>query len=112
MLNQTPKAAQFTGPSKVKEVECVRDTWRAYPDRSPGFSGTIMGAFAPLGDLIGEKRVDPRVKRTRELIVRAFNELVAEKGHTGLTVQEIAEQATINRATFYAYFTDQYELFD
>ncbi len=59
-----------------------------------------------------EKRVDPRVKRTRELLVRAFNELVAEKGHTGLTVQEIAERATINRATFYAHFTDQYELFD
>ena len=59
-----------------------------------------------------EKRVDPRVRRTRELIVRAFNELVAEKGHTGLTVQEIAERATINRATFYAHFADQYELFD
>ncbi len=59
-----------------------------------------------------EKRVDPRVKRTRDLIVKAFNELVAEKGHTGLTVQEIAERATINRATFYAHFTDQYELFD
>lgn len=57
-----------------------------------------------------EKRVDPRVKRTRELIVRAFNELVAEKGHTGLTVQEIAERATVNRATFYAHFADQYEL--
>jgi AcrR family transcriptional regulator len=59
-----------------------------------------------------QKRIDPRVKRTRELLVRAFNELVAEKGHTGLTVQEIAERATINRATFYAHFTDQYELFD
>ena len=58
------------------------------------------------------KRVDPRVKRTRELIVRAFNELVAEKGHTGLTVREIAGRATINRATFYAHFADQYELFD
>ena len=59
-----------------------------------------------------EKREDPRVRRTRALIVRAFNELVAEKGHTGLTVQEIAERATINRATFYAHFSDQYELFD
>jgi AcrR family transcriptional regulator len=61
---------------------------------------------------MADKRVDPRVKRTRELIVRAFNELVAEKGHTGLTVQEIAERATINRATFYAHFKDQYELLD
>jgi AcrR family transcriptional regulator len=58
------------------------------------------------------ERVDPRVKRTRELIVRAFGELVAEKGHRGLTVQEIAERATVNRATFYAHFRDQYELLD
>jgi AcrR family transcriptional regulator len=58
------------------------------------------------------ERVDPRVIRTRGLIVRAFNDLVGEKGHTGLTVQEIAERATINRATFYAHFADQYELFD
>jgi AcrR family transcriptional regulator len=57
-----------------------------------------------------EKREDPRVKRTRELIVRAFGELVAEKGHRGLTVQEIAERATVNRATFYDHFRDQYEL--
>src|SRR3712207_497594 len=59
-----------------------------------------------------EKRVDPRVKRTRELIVRAFSELVMEKGHRGLTVQEIAERAMVNRATFYAHFRDQYELLD
>lgn len=59
-----------------------------------------------------EKRVDPRVKRTRELIVRAFGELVKEKGHRGLTVQEIAERATVNRNTFYAHFRDQYELLD
>ena len=58
-----------------------------------------------------EKRVDPRFKRTRELIVRAFEELVMEKGHRALTVQEIAERATVNRATFYAHFRDQYELF-
>jgi AcrR family transcriptional regulator len=59
-----------------------------------------------------EERLDPRVRRTRELLVRAFNELLTEKGHAGLTVQEIAERATINRATFYAHFSDQHELFD
>ena len=58
------------------------------------------------------KVLDPRVKRTRGLLVRAFNELLAEKGHSSLTVQEIAERATVNRATFYAHFRDQYELFD
>ena len=59
-----------------------------------------------------EGKLDPRVSRTRELLVRAFNELLAEKGHASLTVQEIAERATINRATFYSHFKDQYELFD
>jgi AcrR family transcriptional regulator len=59
-----------------------------------------------------ERKLDPRVRRIRELLVRAFNELVEEKGHSGLTVQEIAERATINRATFYSHFKDQYELFD
>ena len=59
-----------------------------------------------------QKREDPRVKRTRGLIVRAFGELVAEKGHHGLTVQEITERATINRATFYDHFRDQHELLD
>jgi AcrR family transcriptional regulator len=59
-----------------------------------------------------EKKQDPRVKRTRELIVRAFGELVMEKGHRGLTVQEITERATVNRATFYDHFRDQFELLD
>ena len=68
--------------------------------------------FAKESNGRAEKRVDPRIKRTREPIVKAFNALLAEKGHTGLTVQEIAERATINRATFYVHFTDQYELFD
>ena len=56
-------------------------------------------------------KLDPRVKRTRELLVRAFNQLL-EKGHSGLTVQEITERAATNRATFYAHFRDQHELFD
>jgi AcrR family transcriptional regulator len=57
-------------------------------------------------------KLDPRVRRTRELLVRAFNELLEEKGHSGLTVREITERAAINRATFYAHFRDQHELFD
>ena len=53
---------------------------------------------------------DPRVKRTRQLIVRAFAELMAEKGFQEITVQDIAERATINRATFYAHFLDKHAL--
>jgi AcrR family transcriptional regulator len=59
-----------------------------------------------------EARQDPRVKRTRELIQRAFMELIAERGFETLRVQDIAERATINRATFYAHFEDKYSLLD
>jgi len=58
------------------------------------------------------ERLDPRVKRTRNLILRAFNELLAEKGFDAITVQDIAEKAEINRATFYAHFADKYALLD
>jgi AcrR family transcriptional regulator len=53
---------------------------------------------------------DPRVKRTRQLLQQAFVELMAEKGFRSLSVQDIAERATVNRATFYAHFEDKYAL--
>ena len=54
---------------------------------------------------------DPRVKRTRKLILDAFQSLLMEKGFHAISVQDIADRATVNRATFYAHFVDKYELF-
>ena len=59
-----------------------------------------------------EERLDPRVKRTRSLILAAFDELLPEKGFQSLTVQDITNKAEINRATFYAHFADKYDLLD
>jgi AcrR family transcriptional regulator len=58
------------------------------------------------------KNVDPRVKRTRQLLQQAFMELFQENGFSAITVQDIAERATVNRATFYAHFEDKYALMD
>jgi AcrR family transcriptional regulator len=55
---------------------------------------------------------DPRVKRTRKLIQDAFMALMAEKSFHAISVQDIAERATVNRATFYAHFVDKYALLD
>jgi AcrR family transcriptional regulator len=55
---------------------------------------------------------DPRVRRTRKLLVDAFMALLAEKGFHAITVQDVAERATVNRATFYAHFEDKYALMD
>jgi AcrR family transcriptional regulator len=55
---------------------------------------------------------DPRVRRTRKLIVDAFFSLLAENGFRAASVQEIAKRATVNRATFYTHFEDKYALLD
>src|SRR5262245_29567210 len=55
---------------------------------------------------------DPRVKRTRKLLQDAFVALLAEKSFHAISVQDIAERATVNRATFYAHFEDKYALMD
>lgn len=61
---------------------------------------------------MASETVDPRVMRTRQLIIVAFNELIAQKDFNQITIKEITERATINRATFYAHYLDKYELLD
>lgn len=58
------------------------------------------------------KRVDPRVRRTRQWLQQALMDLVHEKGFEALTVQDIAERADVNRVTFYAHFPDKYALLE
>jgi AcrR family transcriptional regulator len=59
-----------------------------------------------------EEKLDPRVKRTRGLILRSFESLLAEKGFESISVQDITDKAEVNRATFYAHFPDKYALLD
>jgi AcrR family transcriptional regulator len=56
------------------------------------------------------EKVDPRVKRTRKLIMQALRDLMQERSFGELSVLDIAQRATINRATFYAHFEDKYHL--
>jgi AcrR family transcriptional regulator len=59
-----------------------------------------------------ENDIDPRVKRTRRLLMQAFESLLEEQSINAISVQDIAERATVNRATFYAHFEDKYALMD
>ncbi len=61
---------------------------------------------------ITEEKLDPRVRRTRQLLVDSFNALLEEKGFTDLNVNDITTRAGVNRATFYAHFPDKYALLD
>ena len=59
-----------------------------------------------------QEKLDPRVKRTRNLILQAFGSLLAEKNFENISVQDVTDKAEINRATFYAHFQDKYALLD
>jgi len=53
------------------------------------------------------EREDPRVLRTRHLLLQAFSDLFSEKGFHAMTVQDITERARVNRGTFYSHFEDK-----
>src|SRR5215468_3066511 len=56
--------------------------------------------------------VDPRIRRTRELLQQALESLLKTKDFDAISVQEIAEAATVNRATFYDHYTDKFALLE
>ncbi|HHY73680.1 MAG TPA: TetR/AcrR family transcriptional regulator [Bacillus bacterium] len=55
---------------------------------------------------------DPRVLRTRKLIMDSFINLSGQKEFKDITVKDITTEAMINRATFYYHFEDIYDLLE
>ena len=58
------------------------------------------------------EREDPRILRTRQLLLQAFSDLFSEKGFHAITVQDITDRARVNRGTFYTHFEDKYAILE
>jgi AcrR family transcriptional regulator len=56
--------------------------------------------------------VDPRIRRTRHLLQQALAKLLATKEFEKISVHDITEAATLNRATFYDHYTDKFALLE
>lgn len=56
--------------------------------------------------------MDRRIKYTKKVIKETFLDLIKEKDIKKITVSEICNIADINRATFYRYYLDVYDLLD
>jgi len=56
--------------------------------------------------------IDPRILRTRQLIRSAFLDLIREKGFDAVSIQDITDRATLNRATFYLHYGDKHDLME
>ena len=57
------------------------------------------------------RKLDSRVKHTRDALGDALLALMQEKSFESITVQEILERAGIGRSTFYSHYSDKDDLF-
>jgi len=55
---------------------------------------------------------DPRIRRTRQLLHAALRKIMQTKHFDDISVQDITDEATVNRATFYDHYTDKFDLLD
>ena len=54
--------------------------------------------------------MDARIRYTKQMIRQEFIKLLAENNISKITVSKICENAQINRATFYKYYDNPYDL--
>lgn len=59
-----------------------------------------------------QSKIDPRILRTRKLIMDSFIELSGKKEFKDITIKDITTEAMVNRATFYYHFEDKYDLLE
>jgi len=64
------------------------------------------------GGYILDTKLDPRVKRTRAMFEKSLLDLMDEKEYRSITVLEIAQRSTLNRATFYLHYYDKDHLLE
>src|SRR5258708_1497961 len=50
---------------------------------------------------------DPRILRSRRMLMDSLAKLLIKKAFEDISVQEIADEATLNRATFYLHYPDK-----
>jgi len=61
--------------------------------------------------MIKELKEDRRVRKTKRALREGLAELLTEKSIQNITVRELTDKVDIHRSTFYANFTDIYDLY-
>src|ERR1035438_9162115 len=53
------------------------------------------------------ENTDPRVLRSRQMLMESLLRLLTRKEFADISIQEITDEATLNRATFYLHYPDK-----
>jgi AcrR family transcriptional regulator len=64
-----------------------------------------MGPLLKSADVA--ESIDPRIVRSRRMLMDALVKLLSRKEFEDISIQEIADEATLNRATFYLHYPDK-----
>src|SRR5580700_6645916 len=55
----------------------------------------------------GSETTDPRILRSRRMLMDSLAKLLIKHEFGDISIQEIADEATLNRATFYLHYPDK-----
>jgi AcrR family transcriptional regulator len=76
-----------------------------------GGDDPTIGGIAASGEIdMNKVKDDRRVRYTKMVLKESFVRLLGEKDISEITIKEICDGADINRATFYAHYSNQYDL--
>jgi AcrR family transcriptional regulator len=64
-----------------------------------------------VGHSAAKKKMDPRVRGTRDVLGDALVALMHEKPFETITVQQVLDRAHVSRSTFYSHYSDKNDLF-
>ena len=73
-------------------------SWKEEVPLRPGMADAVPSA---------NETTDPRILRSRRTLMEALAGLMIKKEFEDISVQEIADEATLNRATFYLHYPDK-----
>lgn len=59
-----------------------------------------------------DKKIDRRVKYTKQALKDSLIDALREKTIEKITVKELCERADVNRGTFYSHYSDQFALYN
>src|ERR1700679_4061572 len=80
--------------------------------QSDALFSLLLWNWKEIMPLAASKLRDPRIPRTRQLLQEALQTLLRSRKFEDISVQDITEAATVNRATFYDHYTDKFALLD
>src|SRR5580704_5851616 len=86
-------------------IQINRQMSLTHPILEKGYALIAMAAaFQPVN---AAENTDPRVLRSRLMLMESLLRLLGRKEFEDISIQEITDEATLNRATFYLHYPDK-----